>query len=338
MQESPRNISKVWQALAFAALTAGCGGGDYHALGGQTMGTTYRVHARCPEAPDAAQVDAVLASVNASMSTWDKDSEISRFNASPIGEWTTLSPPLAEVMRAALTLSAMSDGAFDVSVGALVDAWGFGPAGPSSEAGTTPGEMEIEATLARTGFRHLELDGNRLRKSLDLRIDLSGIAKGYGVDAVAEAVAEHGCTDYLVEIGGEVRVRGNGRHGRPWQLGIEVPDVSGSAHRVVALREGAMATSGDYRNFFERDGKRYSHTIDPRAGRPVAHALASVSVVHASAMWADGYATLIAVLGPEAGLEFAVSQELAAYLLVRREDGLEARATPAMKSLLAAGY
>ena len=324
---------KVWYAIASAALAAGCGAADYHALDGQTMGTSYRVLARCPEAPDAGRIDAVLASVNASMSTYDKESEISRFNASPVGEWIRLSPPLAEVMRTALTLSAMSGGAFDVSAGALVNVWGFGPA----PARAFPDDIEVEAALARTGFRHLEQDGNRLRKTLDVSIDLSALAKGYGVDAVAETVADQGCTDYLVEIGGEVRVRGKNFKGRPWGLAIETPDGGGSAHRVVALNEGAIATSGDYRNFFERDGKRYSHTIDPRLGTPVTHALASVSVVHASAMWADGYATLIAVLGPEAGLEFAESKHLAAYLLVRREDGLEPRMTPSMALLLASG-
>lgn len=320
----------VWHVLAIAALAAGCGGAGYQAVDGQTMGTTYRVLARCPENLDANRIDAVLASVNASMSNWDEDSEISRFNASPVGQWSTLSTPLAEVMRTALTLSAMSDGAFDVSVGALVNVWGFGPA----PARHWPDDVELEAARARTGFRFLELAGNRLRKTLDVSIDLSALAKGYGVDAVAAFVDEQGCADYLVEIGGEVRVRGNNRKGRPWLLGIEMPDGSGSAHRLVALQEGAVATSGDYRNFFEHDGTRYSHTIDPRLGTPVTHALASVTVVHASAMWADGYATLIAVLGPEAGLALADSEDLAAYLLVRRDDGLEPRVTASMASLL----
>ena len=318
--------------LAIAALAAGCGGAaGYQAVEGQTMGTTYRVLARCPENLDAGRIDAVLASVNASMSNWDTDSEISRFNASPVGEWSTLSPPLAEVMRTALTLSAMSGGAFDVSVGALVNVWGFGPASTRQ----WPDDVELEVARLRTGFRHLELSGNRLRKTLDVSIDLSALAKGYGVDAVAAVVDAQGCADYLVEIGGEVRVRGKNRKGRPWLLGIEMPDGSGSAHRLVALKEGAVATSGDYRNFFEHEGTRYTHTIDPRVGMPVTHTLASASVVHGSAMWADGYATLIAVLGPEAGLAFADSNDLAAYLLVRTGDGFESRSTLRMASLLA---
>ncbi len=329
MQESPREMLNVWYVLAIAALAAGCGGG-YQAVDGHTMGTTYRILARCPDNLDADRIDAVLASVNASMSNWDDDSEISRFNASPVGRWSTLSPPLAEVIRTALMLSEMSDGAFDVSVGALVDVWGFGP----TPARRWPDGVELEAARARTGFRYLELAGNRLRKTLDVSIDLSALAKGYGVDALAAVVEERGCADYLVEIGGEIRVRGKNRGGRPWRLGIEVPDGSGSAHRLVELKEGAVATSGDYRNFFERDGTRYSHTIDVRLGAPVTHALASVTVVHASAMWADGYATAIAVLGPEAGLELAESEDLAAYLLVRRDDGLESRATASMASLL----
>lgn len=320
----------VWYVLAIAGLAAGCGGAGYQAVDGQTMGTTYRVLARCPENLDVDRIDAVLASVNASMSNWDKDSEISRFNASPVGRWSTLSPPLAEVMRTALTLSAMSDGAFDVSVGALVHVWGFGPA----PARRWPDEVELEAARGRTGFRHLELAGNRLRKTRDVGIDLSALAKGYGVDAVAAIVDQQGCADYLVEIGGEVRVRGKNRNGRPWLLGIEMPDGSGSAHRLLELKEGAVATSGDYRNFFEHDGTKYSHTIDPRLGTPVTHDLASVTVVHASAMWADGYATLIAVLGPKAGFELAASKDLAAYLLVRGDDGLEPRVTAPMASLL----
>lgn len=320
----------VCYVLAFATVVAGCGGG-YQAVDGQTMGTTYRILARCPDHLDADRIDAVLASVNASMSNWDKNSEISRFNASPVGRWSTLSPPLAEVIRTALTLSEISDGAFDVSVGVLVNVWGFGPA----PARQWPDDVELEAARARTGFRHLELAGNRLRRTLDVSIDLSALAKGYGVDAVAAVVEEQGCADYLVEIGGEIRVRGKNRRGHPWLLGIEMPDGSGSAQRLVELKEGAVATSGDYRNFFERDGTRYSHTIDPRLGTPVTHALASVTVVHASAMWADGYATAIAVLGLEAGLELAESEDLAAYFLVRRDDGLESRATGSMASLLA---
>ena len=295
------------------------------------MGTSYRVVARCPAALDPAGIDAVLSGVNASMSNWDADSEVSRFNASPVGEWMTLSPPLAEVVGAALTLSGLSDGAFDVTVGALVDMWGFGPAPVRG----WPDGVAIEAARARTGFRHLELAGDRLRKTRDVRIDLSALAKGYGVDAVAAAVADQGCADYLVEIGGEVRVHRQNPRGRGWRLGIEAPDGSGAAHRILTMNEGAIATSGDYRNFFERDGKRYSHTIDPRLGTPVSHVLASATVVHGSAMWADGYATLIAVLGPEAGLAFAESRGLAAYLLVRREDRLEPRATTAMAALLA---
>ncbi len=324
---------RVWFVPLLAALVAACNGAGYQAVGGHTMGTTYRVVARCPATLDADRIDAVLASLNASMSTWDENSEISRFNTSPAGEWTTLSPPFAEVMRAALELGAMSDGAFDVSVGALVNAWGFGPA----PARRVPGDREVEAALARTGFRHLELDGDRLRKTLDVSVDVSALAKGHAVDAVAENIMEQGCSDYLVEIGGEVRVRGNSPGGHPWRLGVEMPDGRGTAHRVLALDEGAIATSGDYRSYFERDGRRYSHTIDPRTGRPVTHGLASVSVVHASAMWADGYATLIAVLGPEAGLAFARSKELPAYLLVRTEDGFEPSATPRMASLLAPG-
>jgi thiamine biosynthesis lipoprotein len=169
-------------------------------------------------------------------------------------------------------------------------------------------------------------------------VDLSAIAKGHGVDRVAEVLDRADCTDYLVDIGGEVRSRGMSPRQTPWRVGIEVPDpqLIGSVQRVVNLPGMAVATSGDYRNYLDFDGERFSHSIDPRTGYPVQHLLASVSVVHESAMWADGWATALNVLGPEAGFELAATENLAAYFLIRRADGFEERYTPSMQNYLEA--
>ena len=319
--------------LSFAAaLLGGCGDASWQRLGGATMGTTWHVTARCPAPVAPAIIEATLERVDAAMSNWREDSEISRFNATPAGTWVTLSPPLATVMRVALQLSAESDGAFDVTVGALADAWGFGP-GTRGE----PADAEsLAAARAQVSFRRLELVGNRLRKTAPVRIDLSAIAKGYGVDALADLLGERGCGDYLVEIGGEVRAGGERPGGGPWRVAIERPDASTRQPlRGVSLTDQAIATSGDYRNYVERDGVRHSHILDPRQGVPVSGGLASVSVVHDSAMWADGYATLIMALGTERGLAFAQERRLPAYLLTRTPEGLRRHQTPAMAPLWA---
>ena len=298
------------------------------------MGTSYRVVARCAPALDGESVTAVLAEVNAALSNWDEDSEIARFHAVPAGTWVTLSPALADVMRAALELSAASDGAFDVTVGALVDAWGFGPR-PSNErsadAEHTPAPGVVDAARRRVGHRFLEIDGRRLRRTAPVRIDLAAIGKGFGVDAVARALDAGACRDYLVEIGGEVRAGGDGPAGCPWRVAIESPASSDTAPaRVIELRDAAIATSGDYRNFAMDGDVRRPHVIDPATGAPIRHGLASVSVLHPSAMWADGYATLLLVLGPERGPAWADAHGLAAYFVVRGEDGFEPHASRAM--------
>jgi thiamine biosynthesis lipoprotein len=188
------------------------------------------------------------------------------------------------------------------------------------------------------GFAKVELRAEppALRKRSDVYVDLSAIAKGYGVDRVAERLQAQACTDYMVEIGGEVRVRGLNPRGQPWRIGIEVPDPAsvGKIHRVVSLEAMAVATSGDYRNYVERDGMRLSHTIDPRSGEPVGHSLASVTVVHGSALWADAYATAINVLGVDAGWAFAKQENLAVLFIMRGANGFEERYNSAMESFL----
>ncbi len=182
----------------------------------------------------------------------------------------------------------------------------------------------------------MAFDPPRLRKDLDLYVDLSAIAKGHGVDRVVQALKDAECDAMLVDVGGEVRASGPSPSGGAWRIGVEVPDPDseGGIERIIRLDDRAVATSGDYRNFFEYQGRRYSHTIDPRTGYPVTHNLASVSVVHPSTMWADGYATLLTVLGPEQGFQFAQDKGLAVLFIVRTNDGYEERYTDALKPLL----
>lgn len=311
----------------------------YLRIEGSTMGTYYRVTALCPEVPAAAvgdQLAAELARVNEQMSTYLPQSELMRFNSAPVGEWFVVSDDLLSVLDAARQIHARSGGAFDVTLAALVDLWGFGPGGRVSER---PEQPEVDRLLEALGQQHLELDATAgsVRRLTPLTVDLSAIAKGHGVDRLSELLAAQGCTDHLVDIGGEVRAQGLNPDGRLWRVGVEVPDPTemGSIARVLILDAVAVATSGDYRNFLELGGERFSHTLDPRTGYPVDHDLASVTVVHPSAMWADGLATALIVLGPDAGFALAEGEGLAALFLVRRPNGFEERYTSAMLNHLA---
>lgn len=309
------------------------------------MGTTWQVSLVSPPAAAAdldREITAVLDRVDAAMSTWRADSALARFNRNRQTGPQKLPRELLHVVAAALDLAEKSDGAFDPTVLPLVDLWGFGPSG--TRAGV-PAEAEIERALARTGWQRLTLDraaGTLAKSDPDLQIDLSAIAKGYGVDAVAARLLELGCRDWLVEVGGEVRCSGSNVQGGPWRIGIDRPEPMAPPGRrieqVVELSGLALATSGDYRNFRDFDGRRFSHTIDPRTGRPVEHALASVSVIAADCMHADGLATAISVLGPEKGWEFAAGLDGVEVLLVsRNEDGsLSERMSDGFRAFLAA--
>jgi FAD:protein FMN transferase len=324
----------AWLIAAGMLLASGCGGSDaYRRHTGETMGTYYQVTARCPQ-DVAAVIEAELRAVNDEMSTYLPDSTLSRFNRSAPGDWFPVEAAVADVVAAARTLGEQSEGAFDVTVGPLVNLWGFGP----EHRDELPDAASIEAARQQVGYRRLEAarDPARLRKLGPVYVDLSAIAKGHGVDRVVAALDRAGCGAMLVDIGGEVRARGLSPSGQAWRIGVEVPDPErhGVVQRVVRLEDGALATSGDYRNFIEHDGGRYGHIIDPRSGYPVGHTLASVTVLHPSAMWADGYATLLSVLGPEAGMAFARRHGLAALFLVREATGFEERYTPQFESLL----
>jgi thiamine biosynthesis lipoprotein len=304
-------------------------------LEGRAMGTVFSVKVVPPRGLDltesgvASAVGAAIAAVDQRMSTYREDSELSRFNRHGLGPFAA-SPELVEVMAEAQRVSALSDGAFDITVGPLVDAWGFGP----KPTAASPSEDEIARLLSATGFGRLSVDAatGSLRKSLaELRCDLSAIAKGYAVDRVAEALAGLGVTGHMVEIGGEVRAAGRTADGGIWRIGIERPQQGrGDIWKVVELADAALATSGEYRNYYERDGVRISHTIDPRTGRPITHTLASVTVIHPICMTADALATALNVLGPEAGPDLAAREGIAALFLIRdAAGGFVERSSPA---------
>lgn len=312
-------------------------------LRGAAMGTTWTVKIASPldgiEAAAAAEVAKRLARVNDLMSTWQAASELSRFNAHESAEPFAIASETAAVFHIANEVSAASGGAFDVTVGPLVDAWGFGAA----EAVEPPSATEIAALRTHVGWKRISLDvsaGTLAKSDPRVRADLSAVAKGYGVDEVARGLEGLGHKNFLVEVGGELRAKGAHLDGRPWRVAIEAPQTSGrSIHRIVVLQDLSMATSGDYRNYVERDAVRFSHTIDPRSGRPIAHRLASVTVLHSDAARADAWATALNVLGLEAGYELAAAHDLAAYFITRSEKapgGFEIQLTPAFEPHLAA--
>jgi thiamine biosynthesis lipoprotein len=274
---------------------------------------------------------AALAEVDDLMTTY-RDSEVTRFNAWRDTAPFAVSTPTAEVARLALRLAAQTGGALDVTVAPLVSALGFGPAAP----GPLPADETLARLLAATGWEHLAVDpADRLVKARpDLEIDLSAVAKGYAVDRAGEALEALGLGDYMVEVGGEVRARGRNPSGEPWRIGIERPDaVQRVVQRVLPLRDLALATSGDYRNYREVDGRRVSHIVDPRSGRSIGHRVASATVVHPDCATADGLATAMMVLGEE-GMALADRNGWAVLLLVREGDGFREVASAAFRRLV----
>ncbi len=323
--------------VVFTGWLAGCGGMDggprYESFEGEVMGSYYVFTARCPD-PTAAFTSAtqVLSALDAEMSTYKPDSPLMQLNRTAVSTPFEATTGLWAVLSLAKTVREQSGGAFDVSVGALVNAWGFG----AEKVQARPADPEIQRLLppADGGFELLE--PYRIRRTRDdVFIDLSAIAPGYGVDLAIESLRRSGCTDAMVDVSGEVRAYGVNKENRSWRIGIETPsELQTGVEAVVALVDRAVATSGDYRNYREVNGQRLSHTIDPRDGYPIRHALASVSVVRDTAAEADAWATALNVLGPDAGLELAERESIPAYMLVRQANGFGERYTSGMKSLL----
>ncbi len=300
---------------------------------GQTMGTTYAVTIVEPSSSISIEttqshVDHILARINSSMSTYQPDSELSRFNHAGTTNWVPISLDLYSVIKEALRVSHMTSGAFDVSVGPIVDLWGFGP---GLRHNTIPSDEAIRMRLDSIGYTHLHLQDSppAIRKDYPtLSVDLSAIAKGYGVDQVAEYLESRQIMNYLVEIGGELRANGHNDQGIPWKVAVEQPTpITQAIHRVLHLEGQGIATSGDYRNFFEREGIRFSHTMNPKTGKPVTHNLSSVTVVAETTMKADALATALLVLGPKEGLALAQREHVASLFLTMDADGFHEQAT-----------
>ena len=332
---------RILSVLAFSLLLlfGGCDDSKNRlsVLSGPTMGTTWSVKYTGTPSDGGVQalkadIVAALEQVNAQMSTYRPDSNISRFNHAEPGALMVLPSDLVKVLHAAFLLSEQTDGAYDVTVGPLVNLWGFGP---DPERFEPPKHSEVEAALTRVGWQKLMLSEQQLLQPGGVYVDLSSIAKGYAVDKVADLLDRYGLSNYLVEVGGELRGKGSKPYKQPWRVAVERP-IAGvrGVEQVVDLKDMAVATSGDYRNFFESQGRLFSHTIDPRTGYPVQHKLASVSVLHKNAMIADGLATAMTVLGPDEGMAFAKDHELAVFFIVRTEKGVKELSTPAFDAIV----
>ncbi|MGR4862991.1 FAD:protein FMN transferase [Caulobacter sp. LARHSG274] len=313
-------------------------GGAVLALGGRSMGATWSVKLVAPPTASAealtAMVQRELDTVVAQMSPWEPGSDLSRYNAAAAGTWTALPAAFAQVLACAIDVAERTGGAFDPTLGALVSLWGFGPR-PFS--GGPPAPAAIAGARATAGWRRLVLDGDRLLQPGGLHLDLNGIAKGFAVDQVAAALDRAGARSYLVEVGGELRGLGAKPDGQPWWVELERPpsaDHAPAPRTLVALHGLAVATSGDYRRFFEHDGRRYAHTLDPATAAPVADGAISVTVLDESCMRADAYATALTVMAPDAALAFATDHGLAALILTPGPDGLEERLSPALAAML----
>ena len=298
-------------------------------LNGSTMGTYYSIKLIKQEGLPAAtelqaEIDRRLEQVNDQMSTYRKHSELSRFNQ--LQEADTpfeVSADTAKVVSEAIRLAKLTDGALDVTVGPVVNLWSFGP---EARPEKTPTAEEIAERKKIVGIHHLSVEGNTLKKDIpDLYVDLSSIAKGFGVDVVADYFEELNVVDYLVEIGGELRLKGQNLEGVPWRIAIEKPTDDGgrAVQEIIEPGNMAVATSGDYRNYFEQDGVRYSHLIDPKTCKPISNHVVSVTVLHPSSMTADALATAFSVMGEEKSLELAQQEKLPVLLIVKTEQGFK---------------
>lgn len=303
---------------------------------GNTMGTTYKIvivseKNGLDKNELKKDIDRLLDEVNLEMSTFLKNSEISKFNMSVSTDWFPVSLGFAKVVKNSLDICKRSNGVFDISIGPLIDLWGFG----KKIKNRVPSNEEIDSIVQHIGYEKLRvrLSPPSIKKSVSkLQINLSATAKGYGVDKVAELLDLKNFKNYLVEIGGEVRVRGK-KFNRKWRIGVVTPDTLNEYHRIVFLSDITLATSGDYFNYFEKNGKRYSHIINPITKKPIDHKLASVTIAHKSCMIADGFSTAIFAMGPDEGYQFALKENLPIYMIIRKGNSFYVKMTPSFKTL-----
>jgi thiamine biosynthesis lipoprotein len=325
-------------------------GGMVHTLHGCTMGTSWSVKlvVRADQLPHLQQaIQAELDLVVAQMSTWEPWSDLSRFNAAAAGSWHTLPSEFFHVLQYALQVARESNGAYDPTAGALVNVWGFGPVRRYGDASfSAPNDVQLQTARAVIGWQHLDIDAvaERARQPGGMYVDLSAIAKGYGVDRVARRLLQLGIDSFLVEVGGELRGEGVKPDGQPWWVALEQPlpgaispamqVAPAESETAAALYGWSIATSGDYRRYFESDRTRYSHTIDPRSGRPIRNGVASVTVLHRECMAADAWSTALGVLGADEGCALADRLDVCALFLVRDGDGFVETMSAPLRALL----
>ena len=273
-------------------------------------------------------IELILEEINSEMSTYLPNSSLSRINQNQTIEWQTISSDLYEVIEEALSIGILSNGGFDITIGPLVNLWGFGV---DEKSGVRPSDNEILQTMANTGFHNIQLSSNPYsikKEKEELYVDLSGIAKGYAVDKITNYLNSINISNYMVEIGGEIRARGLNEKDKIWRIGIEQPlTKQRQVQRIIKLDNIAMASSGDYRNYFEEDGVRYSHIINPASGKPVTHNLVAVTVLSESTSTADGLATAMLILGLEEAYKLAEQEDIAAFFIFDTDDGFQEKFT-----------
>ncbi|AZG72449.1 FAD:protein FMN transferase [Shewanella livingstonensis] len=331
------NSIKLLLLPAFLLLVSACSTPEpIISLSGSTMGTTYHIKVvindKLPEAQLLqAEIDMALEVVNDQMSTYRSDSELSKFNQLQVQQSVNVSADTIKVIEEGIRLYHETDGALDITLGPVVNLWGFGP---DKRPTTIPTQAQIDAAKAKMGIKELTINGLMLTKhNADLYVDLSSIAKGFGVDKIASILNKYQVSGYLVEIGGELNIKGTKADNTPWRVAVEQPTSAGQAvQQVIEPGTMSLATSGDYRNFYQENGERFSHLIDPRNGYPIKHQLASATVLHSSCMTADGYATAMMVLGTQASLALAKEKNLAIMLIEKQEQGYQVYYSDAFKS------
>ncbi|WP_408980355.1 FAD:protein FMN transferase [Pseudomonas sp. B21-048] len=305
-------------------------------FGGPTMGSTFSIkyvrHAGLPAPAEIrVQVEKILADVDQQMSTYRSDSDIERFNVLPANRCQTMPAPILELVRMGERLSSLSDGSFDLTVEPLLNLWGFGPQAREEKV---PSAEAIAQVRQRVGYTHLRIDGGQLCKDAAVEVDFNSVAAGYAVDTIAEKLEALGIHDYLAEVTGELKAVGKKLDGSPWRVALEEPrDDQQIAQKIIAVDGYGVSTSGDYRNYFQQNGQRYSHTFDARTGAPVLHTLASVTVIHPSALMADGLSTLLLILGPERAWDYAQIHDIAAFFVIRADTGFVTRSNQAFERL-----
>ncbi|WP_433861383.1 FAD:protein FMN transferase [Pseudomonas thivervalensis] len=323
--------------MVLAGVLSGCGSDDtLERFGGPTMGSHYSIqyvrHSAGP-GPKAvqAEVENILAEVDRQFSTYRSDSDVERFNALPANSCQVMPGPVLALIRVGEQLSVQSDGSFDLTVEPLLNLWGFGP---QSRGETVPSAEALALARQRVGHGHLRIEGDRLCKDAAVEVDFNSIAAGYAVDRIAARLQALGIDSYLAEATGELKAVGRKPDGSAWRIALEEPrDDRQVAERVIEVNGYGVSTSGDYRKYFEQGGQRYSHTFDARTGTPVLHNLASVTVIHPSALMADGLSTLLLILGPERGWDYAQEHGIGVFFVLRDNDRFVVRTNDAFERM-----